>query len=66
MMPESAELAALRVEVKHLADTVERLTERVEQLTAQANRWRGAFVVIIGLGGALSWVAQLGFDRVFR
>jgi hypothetical protein len=66
MLPESAELAALRVEVKHLADTVADLRAEVRALRDQANRWKGAFIVILALGGALSWLAQLGFERAFR
>lgn len=65
-MSESNELAALQVEVRHLAEAVDKLSERVDALTAQANRWRGAFGVVLVLGGALSWLAQMVVERVWK
>ena len=58
-MTEGEQIAALTVQVEHLTVAVNGLQTTVESLTAQANRWKGAFVVVLMLGGVMGWLANL-------
>ena len=52
-------LARLEERIKTLSSEVRHVHEEVSDLKAQANRWKGAFWVIIGLGGAVGALAHL-------
>ena len=60
-MAEKVEVTLARLEerIKTLSDEVRHVHEEVSDLKAQANRWKGAFWVIIGLGGAVGALAHL-------
>ncbi len=58
-MTEGEQIAALTVQVEHLTEAVNGLQTSVAGLTAQANRWKGAFVVVLMLGGVMGWLANL-------
>jgi hypothetical protein len=49
----------LEERIKTLSSEVRHVHEEVSDLKAQANRWKGAFWVIIGLGGAVGALAHL-------
>ncbi len=55
---EREQIAALRVEVHHLTVAVKELERKVDGLTAQANRWRGAFLVVLSFGALMGWLAD--------
>lgn len=52
-------LARLEERIKTLSDEVRHVHREVSDLKAQANRWKGAFWVIVGLGGAVGALAHL-------
>ena len=60
-MAEKVEVTLARLEerIKTLSSEVRHVHEEVYDLKAQANRWKGAFWVIIGLGGAVGALAHL-------
>ncbi len=60
-MAEKVEVTLARLEerIKTLSDEVRHVHREVSDLKAQANRWKGAFWVIIGLGGAVGAIAHL-------
>jgi hypothetical protein len=60
-MAEKVEVTLARLEerIKTLSSEVRHVHEEVSDLKAQANRWKGAFWVIIGLGGAVGALAHL-------
>ncbi|MBG38802.1 MAG: hypothetical protein CL857_02675 [Cryomorphaceae bacterium] len=60
-MAEKVEVTLARLEerIKTLSDEVRHVHKEVSDLKAQANRWKGAFWVIIGLGGAVGALAHL-------
>ena len=60
-MAEKVEVTLARLEerIKTLSDEGRHVHEEVSDLKAQANRWKGAFWVIIGLGGAVGAIAHL-------
>jgi|TARA_X000001036_G_scaffold395997_1_gene397311 hypothetical protein len=60
-MTEAVEVTLARLEerIKTLSSEVRHVHEEVSDLKAQANRWKGAFWVIIGLGGAVGALAHL-------
>tara|TARA_B100000073_G_C23586900_1_gene514606 strand:+ start:661 stop:861 length:201 start_codon:yes stop_codon:yes gene_type:complete len=60
-MAEKVEVTLARLEerIKTLSDEVRHVHREVSDLKAQANRWKGAFWVIIGLGGAVGALAHL-------
>ena len=66
MTDETANIAALQVEVHHLTDAVHGLEKKVDALTAQANRWRGAFLVIMAVGGLLGGIGTYVAGRWLR
>lgn len=51
-------IVALQVEVRHLTGAVEKLNDQVAILSNQANRWRGAFGVVLLIGALLGWLAD--------
>lgn len=55
---EREQIAALRVEVHHLTEAVRELERKVDGLTAQANRWKGAFLVVLSFGAVIGWLAD--------
>jgi hypothetical protein len=62
MTDQDSDIAALKVEMRHVTKAINRLECKVDDLTAQANKGRGAFFAVIGLGGvfisAITWVAS--------
>ena len=57
---DTAEVVALRVELRHLATAVERLNERVETLDKTVERGRGALRLLLWLGGLAGPIAGFG------
>ena len=60
-MTESAEVAQARLEerIKTLSDEVRHVHEEVSDLKAQANRWKGAFWLMVAIGGVVGSLAHL-------
>jgi hypothetical protein len=54
----AAELATLKTELRHTTEAVEKLTEQTERLTAQANRWKGAFGMMLAVTAVFGWLAN--------
>ena len=54
-MAEAVEVTLARLEerIKTLSDEVRHVHEEVSDLKAQANRWKGAFWVMLGIGGVI-------------
>jgi len=46
-----AAIARLEERLRHVADEVRHVHEEVSDLKATANRWKGAFWVMVGVGG---------------
>lgn len=51
-------LARLEERVEALQDDMREMKSDVSELRATANRWKGAFWVMMGLGGAVGVVAN--------
>ena len=51
--PVEVTLARLEERIKTLSDEVRHVHEEVSDLKAQANRWKGAFWVMLALGGVV-------------
>lgn len=47
---------SLRVTIDKLTEEVEELGAEVKAMRDMANRWKGGFLVLAGLGGAIGWV----------
>ena len=60
-MTEAVEVTLARLEerIKTLSEEVRHVHREVSDLKAQANRWKGAVWVIIGVGGAVGALAHL-------
>lgn len=59
-MSENLEAAIARLEerVAHVADEVRHVHAEVSEIKATANRWKGAFWVMVGVGGAIGTLAN--------
>lgn len=57
--PVEVTLARLEERIKTLSSEVRHVHEEVSDLKAQANRWKGAFWVIVAIGGVVGVVANL-------
>ena len=57
--PVEVTLARLEERIKTLSDEVRHVHEEVSDLKAQANRWKGAFWVMLALGGVVGSLAHL-------
>ena len=60
-MPEKVEvtLARLVERLTQLQDEVRHVHDEVSELKAQANRWKGAFWVMLAMGGVVGSIAHL-------
>jgi hypothetical protein len=59
MEPVEVTLARLEERIKTLSDEVRHVHEEVSDLKAQANRWKGAFWVMVALGGLVGTFAHM-------
>ncbi len=58
----AVELAAMRAELHGLSAKVTSLEMKVDMVTAQANRWKGAFGAILGVGAVIGAIATMGLQ----
>lgn len=60
-MAEKVEITVARIEERltQLQDEVRHVHKEVSDLKAQANRWKGAFWVMLAVGGVVGSVAHL-------
>ena len=60
-MVEAVEVTLARLEerIAQLSDEVRHVHEEVSELKATANRWKGAFWVMIALGGIVGTLSNL-------
>jgi hypothetical protein len=60
-MAEKVEVTLARLEerIGQLQDEVRHVHMEVSDLKAQANRWKGAFWVMIGVGGVLGSISHM-------
>ena len=60
-MSEAVEVTLARLEERltQLQDEVRHVHEEVSELKAQANRWKGAFWVMLAMGGVVGSIAHL-------
>jgi len=56
--PVEVTLARLEERIKTLSDEVRHVHEEVSELKAQANRWKGAFWLMVALGGVVGTSAN--------
>ncbi len=54
----AAKLATMETELRHATKSIEALTAETKRLTAQANRWKGAFGVVLFAGGLFGWLVN--------
>jgi|TARA_R100001460_G_scaffold9664_2_gene23042 predicted nuclease with TOPRIM domain len=61
LMTEKVEVTLARLEERltQLQDEVRHVHEEVSELKAQANRWKGAFWVMLAMGGIVGSIAHL-------
>ena len=57
--PVEVTLARLEERLTQLQDEVRHVHEEVSELKAQANRWKGAFWVMLAMGGVVGSIAHL-------
>ena len=57
--PVEITLARLEERIKTLSDEVRHVHQEVSDLKAQANRWKGAFWVMVAIGGIVGWVSHI-------
>ncbi len=53
-----AQVAVLTEKVEGIHEDVTGMKGDIKQLTAQANRWKGAFVVLLAIGSLIGWFAD--------
>lgn len=60
-MAEKLEITVARIEERltQLQDEVRHVHQEVSDLKAQANRWKGAFWVMLAIGGIVGSIAHL-------
>jgi predicted RNase H-like nuclease (RuvC/YqgF family) len=57
-------LARLEERIAQLQDEVRHVHKEVSDLKAQANRWKGAFWVMIAIGGAIGTLSHIFFNWI--
>ena len=60
-MPEAMEVTLARMEerLEALSKDVTEMSGEVKELKAQANRWKGAFWVMLAVGGLAGWLVNI-------
>lgn len=53
------EVAVLRTELRVAINKLDDVAERQDQLREQASRWKGAFAIVLGMGGFIGLVSSL-------
>lgn len=51
-------LAVVETEVSNIKGQLDRIEHDTSQLAAQANRWKGAIIVLLGVGGLIGWLVD--------
>ena len=51
-------LASLEAQVSGFGEQLGEISKDVKALNAQANRWKGAFMVLLAVGGLIGWFAD--------
>lgn len=59
------DIGALTESVIELKKDIAGLKKDVSALTAQANRWKGAFVVLLGAGGVIGWLSDRFLEFIY-
>lgn len=54
----SRQVGELTGKINAMDDHIKTMQQDVSDMKAQANRWKGAFLVILAFGGILGWVAD--------
>jgi Flp pilus assembly protein TadB len=57
-------LAKLEERVKNLQDDMKEMKSDMSELRATANRWKGAFWVMMGLGGAVGVIVNFALGWI--
>lgn len=57
------QLGILGQKIEHLTKLVESLESDVREMKQTADRWKGGFLVIVGLGGVLTWILN-AWDKI--
>lgn len=65
MMPlnNDVQLGILGEQLRHLTELVEKLEVDVREMKQTADRWKGGFLVIVALGGVLTWILN-AWDKI--
>ena len=51
-------LARLEERIQHLHKDIDEMNAAVTELRATSNRWKGAFIVILAVGGLIGFIAD--------
>ena len=51
-------LARLEERIQHLHKDIDEMKADVTELLATSNRWKGAFIVILAVGGLIGFIAD--------
>ena len=57
-------LARLEERVEAMQEDMKEMRDSVKDLKATANRWRGAFLLMMGLGGSIGVLSNLASGRM--
>ena len=59
MTPEERDrLIKLEVEITHLKDTQDKILKMVTEMNNKSNRLAGGIIVLVAVGGIVSWIIQ--------
>ena len=59
MTPEERDrLIKLEVEITHLKDTQDKILKMVTEMNNKSNRLAGGIIVLVAIGGIVSWIIQ--------
>jgi hypothetical protein len=52
-----SEIAVLGAQIKAMQEDIKSMQEQVTNLSELANKWKGALIVILALGGIVGWAS---------
>lgn len=60
------EIIEIQTELKAMRYEMTIMRSRSEKIMAQVNRWKGGFLVVVGLGAFFSWLSEHLFKMLMR
>jgi hypothetical protein len=60
------QIGQLTEAVENVKDQLAKLDKDVNEIKAQANKFKGAFIVLLAIGGMIGWISDRAWDFYWK